>query len=185
MRLYQLKSPARIVVAMAYAVFLCLCPRGSPASEKMRHAVSGVDVTIAMGQVGDADLKRGIYIYHLTCAGSCVLHRIALNECETTNGDKSSFTPIAQSWSGPMLRATQVGSRIELTVYQANGPSVPAHMTWTFDGDQLKTLRDIKTSGFLDPSQLPQKMVLIEFDPIPRDRLKAFDCSVSLPGLAR
>src|SRR5579862_4447091 len=158
----------------------------SGATEKTReHGVGFVNVTIAMGQVGDADLKRGIYIYHLTCNVHCFLSRFTLNECATANSSESSFTPSVQKWGGNnMLRANQVGNRIELTVYQATGPAEPAHMTWTFDGDLLERLRDVKTSGFLDYSQLPEKMVPIEFVPIPRSRLKVMDCPVALPGLS-
>jgi len=190
MRMHQVVSAAGIVALAAWSALLNLGSGAAAATEasRVRRGVTTVDVVIATGEVGDRDLARGIYIYHLKCAGSCELSRISLNQCAKTNHGDSAFIPRVDSWIGSQwISARQTDNRIELTVYQAFERGLPANMSWTFDSSEgpLRMLKELKTSGFIDYSKFPEKMVPLEFEPIARDRLKNLDCPVMLNGLAR
>jgi hypothetical protein len=188
MRLHQVIR--RIGAVLLLPVIMFVYPRlgaATTADESQRERpVTSIDISIATGELGDKDLVRGIYIYHLKCAGSCELNRITLNQCSNDKNDHSSFAPRVDNWIGHQwISAKQIGNRIELTVYQAFGRKLPAKMTWTFNslGAGLASLSELKTAGFIDYNQFPTKVVPLEFEPVPRDRPKRFDCPVLLKGL--
>lgn len=155
---------------------------------KWRTGVDSIDITVAAREVGDADLARGIYIFHLKCSRSCELSRITLNKCLKAESGELSFTPTVDNWIGPQwISAKQIANRIRVRVYQAFGRHLPADIDWIFNSDRgrLTSLSTLKTAGFIDYSQFPAKIVSIGFEPIPHARSKILDCAVALKGLAQ
>lgn len=153
-----------------------------------KSAVDSVDSIVATHEVGDAELKHGIYIYHLKCSRTCELNRITLNTCAAAKSGATSFTPTTDHWIGPnWISAKQMATTIQVKIYQAFGRQLPAEMAWTFNSEsgRLTTLRGLTTTGFIDNTQFPEKLVPMAFEAIPLDRSKIFDCPVALKGLTQ
>ena len=146
-----------------------------------------IDLVIAAGEAGDESLSRGVYLFHLKCAGSCDLERTSLNEC--TNKGDAKFVPRVAEYSSSMgnmeIKAVSHNT-LELVVYQAFEHLLPATLTFTFDpaGPPFEKLTAFKTSGFRDFRDWPKNFdKVVEFVPVETDRVKALDCPVFLPGL--
>jgi hypothetical protein len=149
--------------------------------------VSSLDVEVALGVQGDEKLEHGVYIFHLKCSGSCELSRITLNQCVSAKNAEPSFAPRVDYWSSSRwIKAQQIGNdRVELTIFQAYDHGLPAKMTWIFNssGTPFTTLRELRTSSFIDYREFPNKVVPVDFVPVSNDRLKLMDCPVRLRGL--
>ena len=162
--------------------------RGSPHRDATKATVAPtLDVKIAVGAVGDADLMQGVYIFHLKCSGSCDLDRIALNQCSKSGYGKATFAPRVDKWSTTTnsMTAKQIsGNQVLLTVFQAFEHGLPAQMTITFNssGEPFTRVVGLRASGFLDFGVFPE-LKPIEYAPVPSDRVKALDCPALLPGL--
>jgi hypothetical protein len=155
---------------------------------KNSRAVSSLDVEIATTEAGDEKLERGIYIFHLKCAGSCELSRITLNQCSAPRSAESGFVPRVDYWSSPRwIEAKQTAkNRVEVTVYQAFEHGLPAKMTFIFNpsGTPFTTLQELLISGFIDYREFPNRVAPVELVPLPTNRLKAVDCPARLRGLS-
>lgn len=189
MRLQQVIRQICAVALLMVTLFIYPRLAGATAADapKRDQGVTSIDVSIATSELGDKDLVRGIYIYHLKCAGSCELNRITLNQCSAPENAESGFVPRVDYWSSARwIKAKQTASnRVELTIYQAFEHGLPAKMTWIFNssGRPFTTLQELRTSGFIDYREFPKKIVPIEFVPVQADRLKTMDCPARLIGL--
>jgi hypothetical protein len=189
MRMHQVALVMAIVALSAMAI---LGSRRADAAAQEQtsnkaRGVSSLDVDIAVGEAGDDKLERGIYIFHLKCAGLCEMSRITINQCSIPKNAESGFVPKVDYWSSShWIKAKQTANnRVELVVYQAFEHGLPAKMTWIFNssGAPFTTLQQLLTSGFIDYREFPNKIVPVQFVPIPTDRLKAMDCPARLRGL--
>ena len=167
------------------AVLLCC------ATANAQPAIPDVHLEVAVQQREGGKLERGLHLLDLSCWDrQCSLTSVSLNQCGESGEGKPAFFPKVQRSSTleGNLSVRAVGSTLVVKETGSDiGGDYVNNLRFEYEMPQkglaATRLRGF-SGGFVKNSAILQKVLTIEYVPLPkRNQVLTLDCGVLLPGV--
>jgi hypothetical protein len=162
-------------------------------SHAQRSGIPNAILRVTVQQKEEGKLEQGLHILELFCGdGHCSLTSVSLNQCGQSGEGKPAFYPKVQRSS---TREGNLAVRNEgrTLVVQETGSDIGGDYVNNFrfqyaapTGSGITARLIGFSGGFVKNSFVLQKVLTIEYVPLPRaHQVVQLDCGVLLPGIDR